>query len=178
MSSARDALVFAALVALAALGLVGVVRDALGRARLRARFGRARRGEMQAERLLEALGFRIEARQARLAWHPVVDGERCEIEGRADLLVSKGGRRFVAEVKTGALAPDVRHAPTRRQLLEYQHAYRADGVLLVAPEAGTVREVGFPVASSARRASTSALFGFLAGTGLGAALTWALLGGG
>jgi hypothetical protein len=129
-----------------------------------------------AERLLEARGFRIEARQARLAWHPEVDGERCEVEVRADLIVSRGGRRFVAEVKTGAVAPDVRHAPTRRQLLEYQHAYRADGVLLVAPEAGEVHEVGFPSSPRARRAPTSALLGFCLGAGVGAALTFALLG--
>ena len=95
---------------------------------------------------------------------------------RADLIVSRAGRRYVAEVKTGAVAPDVRHAPTRRQLLEYQHAYRADGVLLVAPEAGTVREVLFPGARAGER--SLGLVGFVAGAALGAAVAFTLLAGG
>jgi hypothetical protein len=136
---------------------------------------RARKGERRAERLLEGLGYRVEARQASLVWHPEVDGEPYEIEVRADLIVSRAGRRYVAEVKTGAVAPDVRHAPTRRQLLEYQHAYRTDGVLLVAPETGTVREVLFPGARAGDRSLGPGFIGFVAGAALGAGLALTLL---
>ena len=64
---------------------------------------------------------------------------------RADLLVSRGARRFVAEVKTGARAPRIETAATRRQLLEYAVAYDVDGVLLVDMEEHTISEVEFPM---------------------------------
>jgi hypothetical protein len=171
----HEALALAALLAIALCGLVSAARRALGRARLRARFRRARRGERVAERLLEARGYRIEARQASRAWHPEVDGRRHTVEVRADLVVSKRGKRYVAEVKTGAVAPDIGYAPTRRQLLEYQHAFRADGVLLVAPEADEVRAIGFPDGRAPSDRLRLVALGFVLGSGLGAALTWALL---
>ena len=67
---------------------------------------------------------------------------------RADLLVERGGRRYVAEVKTGEAAPSLATAATRRQLLEYLIAYRVDGVLLVDAERGSVHEVEFPGAGA------------------------------
>lgn len=112
--------------------------------RSRRRLKRALRGERDAERLLERLGFTIEARQQTTELSFRVDGEPAVATVRADLLVRRGDVRYVAEVKTGEVAPRIEHAATRRQLLEYSLAFDVDGVLLVEPEAGVVREVEFP----------------------------------
>ena len=105
---------------------------------------RARQGEERAQRLLRRAGFRIDARQASETWWMLVDGRDVEVQVRADYLVSRFRRTYVAEVKTGELAPDPAYPPTRRQLLEYSLAFDVDGVLLVDVEAGEILEVGFP----------------------------------
>ncbi len=105
---------------------------------------RARRAEDAAEHLLEACGFTILERQATRQWSFEVDGETQVAGVRADLLVSRDDRLFVAEVKTGSLAPNPCHPATRRQLLEYWFVYEPDGLLLVDMERHEVREVCFP----------------------------------
>jgi hypothetical protein len=134
-------------VAATALGF-GVVQTARLRWRvglparqLRRRVDRARAGELAAVDLLERAGFRVLDEQVVARWTVSVDGAPREVQVRADLLVERGGRRFVAEVKTGVDAPSSRE--TRRQLLEYACAFAAHGVLLVDVEAGRVEEVVF-----------------------------------
>jgi hypothetical protein len=75
----------------------------------------------------------------------VVDGRHRPVELRADYLVRRGSERYVAEVKTGRVAPCLSTAATRRQLLEYRLAYAADGVLLVDMEHKCIHEVEFPM---------------------------------
>jgi len=104
----------------------------------------AARGERTAETILERAGFRIVARQAMATWSMAIDGVEVEVDVRADLLVRRRGRTYVAEVKTGELAPDPRHPPTRRQLLEYSLAFGADEVLLVDVPAETIKAIAFP----------------------------------
>jgi PD-(D/E)XK nuclease superfamily len=138
-------------VGVAAALLVAWLRAAWRR-RARSRFAKARAaralaGEAAAELLLEAAGYAITARQARRAWQLRLDDEPHDIELRCDLLAEADGRTYVAEVKTGAAAPRIETAATRRQLLEYQVAYGVDGVLLVDAEAGAVRRVDFPMAT-------------------------------
>lgn len=57
--------------------------------------------------------------------------------------MSRKGRRYVAEVKTGERAPDPCHPPTRRQLLEYAMVFEANEVLLVDVPAGEIRTISF-----------------------------------
>lgn len=109
-----------------------------------ARNRRAQQGEAGAERLLEAQGFVVVERQASRTWSFDVDGEEQHAGVRADLLVERDDMLYVAEVKTGARAPDPRHPATRRQLLEYWLVYQPDGLLLVDMERQEVREVVFP----------------------------------
>ena len=158
----------------AALGLATALVVLVARRTARAwsarRRGRlAARGEREAEALLEAHGYRIEARQATGAMALEVDGARETAEVRCDLLVTRRGRRFVAEVKTGRLAPRLDHAPTRRQLLEYRLAFGVDGVILVDAGTGRVRQVSFP----ALRAPLPVAW-LAAAAGLGAVAAWAL----
>lgn len=148
--SVRDPLVLGLLLALlvavlawavAAWGWRHTARTPGSRSRRRNRA--ALEGERAAEALLVAHGYHVVARQERALGFVHVDGEEHTFEVRADLVVTREGGRFVAEVKTGATAPDPLHPATRRQLLEYALVFDLDGVLLVDVGAGTVREVDF-----------------------------------
>jgi Holliday junction resolvase-like predicted endonuclease len=108
------------------------------------RAARAGAGEDAAADLLEAAGFAILERQARVTWAPLVDGDPVMTDLRVDYLVERGGELLVAEVKTGEVAPSIASAATRRQLLEYSIAFGADGVLLVCPERAAILRVVFP----------------------------------
>ena len=94
--------------------------------------------------MLEADGFTILERQVRGSWIFYVDDEPVTVNLRADLLVERGDEIFIAEVKTGRLAPDPNFPATRRQLLEYHLAFDVEGVILVAPEQGAIVYVDFP----------------------------------
>ena len=136
------ALVAAALAVLALLWMGWRLR----RWWLAARLGRVRRrgarGEARSRRILERHGYRIVAEQERIVGQLLVDGEPLRFELRADAIVEKGGQRLVAEIKTGgAAAPTSRE--TRRQLLEYAHVFRPDGVLLVDVGAERVYRIDF-----------------------------------
>jgi hypothetical protein len=166
----------AALVAFVAavIQTVRLLREKLARAlRARANRVRARRaaaGEIDAEPLLGRAGYEVLARQVPGRWTVFADGEPCEIAVRADLIVQRGGRRYVAEVKTGRLAPRLDHAPTRRQLLEYSVAFEADGVLLVDADEGRVTVVDLPTSRTRARARGAAwMVPFVLGLALGAA---------
>lgn len=112
-------------------------------ARRRARVALA--GEAAAEQLLADAGFTVVERQVAHVWHVAIDDDVHATALRCDFVVARGGERWVAEVKTGELAPSLATAATRRQLLEYQVAYAAAGVALVDATAGTVHEVRFAI---------------------------------
>ena len=110
-------------VLLLALLLVGVVAAWLWERGRVARGNRGRQrvaaaGEAGAEALVEEAGFTVVERQAWAEWVMEVDGVDCVVGCRADLIVERDGELYVAEVKTGALAPDPCRPATRRQLLE------------------------------------------------------------
>lgn len=140
----------------------------------RRRGARAVRGERDAEALLEAHGYTIIERQATRVWSIETGDDVIEIELRADLLVERGGRSLVAEVKTGEAAPTLDNAATRRQLLEYRVAYPVDGAVLVDVEAGAVTEIGFPGLD--RPAEVPAARGVRAGWVVAAMIVGAALG--
>ena len=144
------------------------------RARRRARWAVA--GERAAERLLTAAGFEIADRQVGHRWLIAVDDQPVTAGIRCDYLAMRGSERWVAEVKTGSDAPRLDNPATRRQLLEYQLAYDAAGVVLVDADAGTLREVRFDLgAVRTPLPAPSRLRWLLAGIVLGAAITAALL---
>jgi hypothetical protein len=143
----REWLAYAALVAASLL----VLQTALGalarwrrRRRILARVARAGKGEARAASWLADAGYAIVGAQAVAEYTIAVDGEPVTAQVRADYLVEKGGARFVAEVKTGQVAPRIETTATRRQLLEYRVAFDVDGVLLVDAEAGRIRAITFP----------------------------------
>ena len=163
--------VFALIVCLLALGgwLALAVRRSLAGLSRRRRSARAQRAERDAAQLLEASGFHVLGRQQRQRWALEVDGRAVEFTLIADYLVERAGRRWVAEVKTGERALDLRHGPTRRQLLEYQQAFAVDGVLLVDAEGGSLSSVSFIEPRGAPGASRLWIFaaGLISGLALG-----------
>ena len=104
----------------------------------------AQRGERAAERLLKRAGYTIVARQVTGRWSLEVDGKPIPVHARADLIVRRGRQTWVADVKTGASAPNPALPATRRQLLEYLFAFDVDGALIVDMSARRIREVSFP----------------------------------
>lgn len=148
------------------------------RVRLARRRSRASEGEREAEALLEARGYALEARQPEATLRYELDGEAVLVRVRADLLVRRRGRRFLAEVKTGALAPRLSTRATRRQLLEYAHAFDEHdlhGILLVDADRARVHRVSFPERSRRARSGPPAVAILLAGALLGAAATYAAM---
>ena len=148
-------------------------RVASVRWRLQEQSARASAGEALAEKLLAKAGYIVEARQATQRWQVAVDGEPQVITLRADFVVARRGRRYVAEVKTGEDAPEVAAPATRRQLLEYRCAFGVEGVLLVDAEARRVHAVDFTLPPSPPSLGAVAT-AFVAGLLLGAALLAAL----
>ena len=128
---------------------------------------RARTGEEAARALLVRRGYRVIDEQVAGALVLVVDGARSVHPLRVDYIVTRHGKRYVAEVKTGGLAPSLDHAPTRRQLIEYCTAFDVHGALLVEPEAERVRAIRLP-AHRNERLVLAMVFGAL----LGGALVW------
>lgn len=141
-------LVLAVAIALLLLIAALALRRGYLRWRLRRRWSHARAVERQAGRLLEELGYAVLGRQIETTYTVLVDGQPTEVALRADYLVSRDGRQFVAEVKSGLVAPRLDTAATRRQLLEYLMAFQVDGVLLVDGEQREVHEVTFPMSPS------------------------------
>ncbi len=168
----RPELLAAAALAALLVALVQTLRLAVARwlpaRRLRVARERGAEGEVRAEALLRRLGYAIVARQAALTYGVSVDGQPRSIDLRADFLVERDRRLFVAEVKTGRLAPRLETSSTRRQLLEYRVAFDAAGVLLVDVDAGRVHAVEFPL-PAARRPPGARLVWVLVGVAIGLA---------
>jgi Holliday junction resolvase-like predicted endonuclease len=143
-----------------ALGAAGALwlRARLARRRMRLRFARGRAGERRAARLLERAGYRILEDQLSQETGFWIDDQWCPVTVRADFLVERRGRVYVAEVKTGKTAPNPAATATRRQLLEYARVYDADGLLLVDMEARRLRRVRFDARDAPPRDSARWLY--------------------
>lgn len=141
------------------------------RSRVR-RAARAQRAERDAAVLLEVSGFKVIGRQVRQSWTLWADGEEVSFTLIADYLVTRGGRRWVAEVKTGERSLDLRHGPTRRQLLEYRQAFAVHGVLVVDAEGQTLRSVRFPAPRTSSAGLREVAAGLLLGWALAAYWFW------
>jgi hypothetical protein len=142
----------------------------------RRRWSRALDAEAHAPRLLEKLGYVVLGSQVEGTYQLIVDGRPTTVSVRADYVVSRDGRLYVAEVKSGRLAPRLDTSATRRQLLEYLIAFEAHGVLLVDGEGRRVHEVVFPVSPRAALKSLPGprLAWMILGAATAAAFAWML----
>jgi hypothetical protein len=163
-------------ISLVLLWLWLAVRRWLDRWGRRRQWSRARRAESHAIVLFERLGYAVLGAQVESTYSIRVDGESVPVTVRADYVVARDGRRFVAEVKSGRLAPLLATPTTRRQLLEYLVAFDVDGVLLVDGETRRVHAIEFPIAPRLAPASApGAELGWMAlGLAAVAAVVWML----
>ncbi|MCH9634430.1 MAG: hypothetical protein S4CHLAM7_11810 [Chlamydiae bacterium] len=113
------------------------------RLKLKKRFGRASLGEKEAEEILLEKGYKIEERQTSSKLSMWVNGLEHSYLVRPDAFAIKENKRYLVEVKTGKLATNPKHAPTRRQLLEYFHGFDVEGVLLVDADQKAIHQVHF-----------------------------------
>lgn len=117
----------------------------LRRKKLNRKMTRARKAEGRALKLLEREGYEIIEVQKRVPFVTHVDGKPYKNSIQADYIVTRDGKTFVVEVKTGGEATQVTTSQTRRQLLEYYLVYRPDGIILLDMECEELREVKFEV---------------------------------
>jgi hypothetical protein len=148
-------LVLVAVLLLAAIGLVAATRRWYLRWMRRRRWAHAQSAESKAPLLLEKLGYEVLGAQVEETYTLLVDGEPMVVTLRADYVVGRGGKSYIAEVKSGRAAPRLNTAATRRQLLEYRMVFDVDGILLVDGETEQVHEVVFPLPSHKASAAWS-----------------------
>ena len=107
----------------------------------------ARFSEEEAEALLKEKGFRIIDKQKRADIITYIDGKPNLGYVKADFIVEKNGKRYVAEVKAGETVSDPNEPSTRRQLLEYKFAYKPYGILLVNMLDPSIHQIDFDLPS-------------------------------
>lgn len=146
-------LAMALVVVIVTLGVA--VRRSYRRWARRRQWSRAQQAETAAFRRLRNLGYDILGAQVPASYELLVDGQPTTISLRADYVVERHGKTYVAEVKSGQWAPSLANAATRRQLLEYRLAFRVDGVLLVDGETRRVHQIVFPSQSQSPSAAWS-----------------------
>lgn len=145
------------------------MRLALQRWRGRRAAARGARGERQARGLLERAGYRVLAEQPRHQATLEVGGRSEDYLLVPDFLCERGGRRYVADAKTGAGA-DPNARATRRQLLEYACAFEVEDALLIDVNRGRIVQLKFGVLAPRQGLG----WGWIVALALGAAATWAL----
>jgi Holliday junction resolvase-like predicted endonuclease len=110
---------------------------------LRHRREKARIYEKKAIDLLKKYGFDILDVQKGASYFIFINGRPKEIKVRADVIVKKGGKVYVAEVKSGKTSPSADIPATRRQLLEYYLVYKPAGILLVDMEQQKIKTIEY-----------------------------------
>ncbi len=135
------------------------VRRRLVQSRMLRRFRIARAAEDGAAHLLHEHGYRVLGRRVPVRYPIWVDGVQTEIDLQLDYLVERDGRQFVAEVKSGAVAPSLAHAATRRQLIEYGIATGTSELLLVDAEHAAISVIRIERESAKRSGRGLALVG-------------------
>lgn len=145
------------------------------RRRHRRRARAAAHGRAMEDRAPAALarrGYRVITRHPSYTIEWWVDDAPRSLTLEPDLLVARGRRRYLVEVKTGGAAR-VEQRDTRRQLLEYAVYCDCDGVLLYDADRDQLQSVEFPLPRApARSARYAAVWAFGVVVGAGAILWW------
>lgn len=119
------------------------VKTYLQERRIRKRFERGNKLELQAKSFLKSKGYTIVDYQSTYQHKYREDGEVMCAEIQPDYIVKKNGKKYIVEVKSGNQAISARNKSTRRQLLEYDYAVENDGVFLLDMENRQLKLVQF-----------------------------------
>ena len=98
--------------------------------------------EKRARKQLQKMGFKIikDHPTAEVGWW--IDGVWTVTMITADYLVQRDGEVGLVEVKSGRTASTT-HRKTRRQLLEYQHAFEVNAIFLYDAERSRLERIEF-----------------------------------
>ena len=130
-----------------AFGLAMARRRVAANAATSRRLGR--HGRSKAIKLLKRYGFELLDEEVSAPGLVQVDSRLEEFTVRADALVRRKRRTYIAEFKNGPASSTIHNRATRRQLLEYSCVFGTDGVLLVDADGGRIHYVRF--VSAARK---------------------------
>jgi hypothetical protein len=130
---------------------VAVFLRYLKRWKIKKRIFKAKKSELKAVELLKKNGFEIIDLQKESYYILSIDDKPYKAAVKADMIVKKGNKTYVAEVKSGESSPSPRFIATRRQLLEYYLVYRPSGLLLVDMEREKIRKVEYSILNSRYR---------------------------
>jgi len=100
--------------------------------------------ENEAANFLKKKGYKILSHHKNLFYSLKENNKEIKIQIETDYTVSKNGRDFLVEVKSGENTSTIKYANTRRQLLEYYCASNYEGYLLVDMHNKTITEIEFP----------------------------------
>ena len=103
---------------------------------------RGKKAEKKAIKLLNRNGYKIEDYQPIAKGHVFQDNEKVYFNIRADLIVSKDKKIFIAEVKAGTSA-SIKEINTRRQLLEYSKVFDNKNLILIDTEKNNIKKIEF-----------------------------------
>jgi hypothetical protein len=154
---------------LAAVWITLRLSTAFSNRQIRRRSERGRRAHVDARRVLEDQGLRVQGVEVPVRGTVWLDGEPRDFVLHLDYVVRDGDQTFAVEVKSGARAGSPHTGATRRQLLEYALLADVDGVLHLDMERGVLTEVNFDLpARAAPRAPRWPIFalGVVVGAGL------------
>lgn len=103
------------------IGLISshIIKKLYQKTKTKIKFHKGFKGEISAVELLKENGYQIITVQPKTRSYIWIDGNMSSTEIRGDYLVSKNGKRYICEVKTGKVAGNPVYKHTRRQLLEY-----------------------------------------------------------
>ena len=103
---------------------------------------RGKKAEKKAIRLLKKNGYEIQNYQPIAKGNVLQDDEKVYFDIRADLIVSKDKKLYIAEVKSGASA-SIKEINTRRQLLEYSKVFENNNLILIDTEKNKIKKIEF-----------------------------------
>ena len=103
---------------------------------------KGKKAEKKAIKLLKKNGYKIESFQTTAKGKLLQDNETVTFFIRADLIVSKDKKKFIAEVKSGKAA-SIEEINTRRQLLEYSKVFNNNNLILIDTEKNKIKKIEF-----------------------------------
>ena len=125
---------------------------------------KAKRAESQAVNILQNAGYTIVDVQKRVKIKTKINGREFFNTIIADMIVKKGRKTFLVEIKTGKQTEKVIPPQVRRQLLEYYLVFKPDGLILLDMENGKLHNVSFDLENNFKyKLYLGYLFAFLAG---------------
>lgn len=112
--------------------------------KLKKRLSKGVEVEKKAAELLKKNGYKVVKYHYRKSYELKKNEEKVTINIEADYIVKRRGKRFIAEVKSGDAATEIKNSATRRQMLEYSLFIENDGLLLVDMENQKISKIEFP----------------------------------